>query len=76
LKLGPHVNLLEEQIDGGKGVCSISEKVSGCCEGIGKLKDFQLKIPVDPEVQPVAQPIRQVPYHLRDKLSDKLDELA
>ena len=27
-------------------------------------------------VQPIAQPIRPVPYHLRYKLSDKLDELV
>ena len=51
------------------------EKFPGCCEGIGKLKDFQLKIPIDPEVQAIAKPIRRVPYHLSDKLSDKLDEL-
>ena len=43
--------------------------------GIGKLKDFQLKVPIDPEVPPVAQPIRRVPYHLHDKLTTKLDEL-
>ena len=45
-------------------------------EGIGKLKDFQLKIPIDAEVQLVAQPIRRVPYHLRDKLTKKLKELV
>ena len=27
-------------------------------------------------MQPVVQPIRQIPYHLRDKLSAKLDELV
>ena len=48
----------------------------GCCEGIGKLKDFQLKVPTDSEVQPVSQPIRRGPYHLRDKLSTKLGELV
>ena len=30
---------------------------------------------MDAEVQPVAQPIRRVPYHLRDKLTNKLKEL-
>ena len=40
------------------------------------MKDFQLSIPIDPEVQPIAQTTRRVPYHLRDKLSDKLDELV
>ena len=76
LKLGAHVNSLEVSADGAKGETSIFEKFPGCCEGIGKLKDFQLKVPIDPEVQPVAQPVRRVPYHLRDKLSTKLDKLV
>ena len=59
-----------------KGEASIFEKFPGCCEGIGKVKDFQLIVLIDPKVQPVAQPIRKVPYHLRDKLSTKLDELV
>ena len=74
LKLGAHVNSLEV-LDGAKGGASIFEKFPGCCEGIAKLKDFQLKVPIDPKVQPVAQPIRRVPYHLRDKLSTKLMNL-
>ena len=41
-----------------------------------KLKDFQLKVPIDPEVPTIAEPIRRVPYHLRYKLSTKLDELV
>ena len=52
------------------------EKFPGCCEGIGKVDDFQLKIPIDPKLQAVAQPTRRVPYHLRDKLSDKVNELV
>ena len=57
LKLGAHVNSLEVSTDGAKGEASIFEKFPGCCEGIGKLNDFQVKVPIDPEVQPVAQPI-------------------
>ena len=74
LKQGAHVNSLEVSTDGAKGEASIFEKFRGYCEGIGKLKDFQLIVPIDPQVQPVAQPIRRVPYRLRDKLSTKLDE--
>ena len=76
MKLGPQVNSLEVSADGAKGEPSIFERFPGCCEGSGKLKDFQLRIPIDPEIQPIAQPIRRVPYHLRDTLSDKLDELV
>ena len=62
---------------GAKGEASIFEKLPGCCEGIGKLKDFQLKVPIDPKVQPsVAQPITRVPYQLRENLTGKLDELV
>ena len=76
LKLGAHVNSLEVSTDGAKGRPVFFEKFAGCCEDIGKMKDFQLTVPIDPKVQPVAQPIRKVPYHLRDKLSTKLDELV
>ena len=61
LKLGAHVNSLEVSTDGAKGEASIFEKFLGCCEGIGKLKNFQVKVPIDQEVPPVAQPIRPLP---------------
>ena len=76
LKLGPQINSLQLSTDGENRAPNILDKFPGCCEGIGKLKDFQLKIPIDAEVQPVAQPIRRVPYHLRDKLTNKLKELV
>ena len=44
-------------------------------KGIGKLKDFQLKIQNDSSIEPACQTARRVPYHLRDKLSQKLKEL-
>ena len=42
---------------------------------IGKLADFQLKLHVNRDVKPVAQPIRRLPFGLRDKVDEKLDEL-
>ena len=47
---------------------SVLEKFPGCCEGIGKLKDLQLKITT------LCDKLRSPT--LCDKLSDKLDELA
>ena len=44
-------------------------------EGIGKLKDYQLKLYIDTEVQPVAQPLRCPAFSLREKIEKKLDEL-
>ena len=43
--------------------------------GVGKLKDFELKLHIDPNVLPVAQKLRQVPFALRDKVKAKIDEL-
>ena len=43
--------------------------------GIGKLKDFQLNLHIDQQVQPVAQPLRQLAFSLREKIEKKLDEL-
>ena len=76
LQLGPQINSLQLSTDGENRRPNILDKFPGCCEDIGKLKDFKLKIPIDAEVQPVAQPIRRVPYHLRDKLTNKLKELV
>jgi len=44
-------------------------------QGVGKLKDFQLKLHINKNVQPVAQPVRRLPFGLRDKVDKKLDEL-
>jgi hypothetical protein len=52
----------------------ITQKYPKCFEGIGKLNNFQLKIPIDEHVTPVVQPIRRIPYCLREKLEKKLRE--
>ena len=44
-------------------------------EGIGKLSDFQLKLHVNPNVPPVAQKLRRVPFALREKVTAKIGEL-
>ena len=44
LKLEAHVNSLEVSTDGAKGEAVILETFQGFSEGIGKLKDFQLKV--------------------------------
>ena len=54
---------------------TVFDKYPDCFKGVGKLKSFQLEIPIDPDVDPVIQPMRRIPYSLRDKLSKKLDEL-
>ena len=62
------VNSLEEK--------NIFQRYKSCFEGLGKLKDFQLNIPIDPCVKPVVQSMHRVPFSLRDKLEKKLNELV
>ena len=62
------MNSLEEK--------NIFQRYKSCFEGLGKLKDFQLNIPIDPCVKPVVQSMHRVPFSLRDKLEKKLNELV
>ncbi|XP_078664152.1 uncharacterized protein LOC144907224 [Branchiostoma floridae x Branchiostoma belcheri] len=44
-------------------------------QGIGKLKDFQVKLHVDPFVVPVKQPHRRIPFHVRKQVENELKKL-
>ena len=43
-------------------------------DGAGKLKDYQVKLHVNPNATPVAQPVRRTPFSLRDKVKRKVEE--
>lgn len=45
------------------------------CNVIGKLKNYQAKIHLDPNVKPVAQSQRRIPFAMRGKLEAKIQEL-
>ena len=51
------------------------KKLPQCFRGIGKLKDYQVKLFVDDNVPPVACPPRPVPFHLREHMSAELDKM-
>ena len=53
----------------------IVKNVADVFSGVGKLKIFQLKLHVNKDVKPVAQPVRRLLFGLRDKVDRKLDEL-
>ena len=44
-------------------------------EGVGKLKNKQISLDIDPTVKPVALPYRRIPFNLREKVQDKTTEL-
>ena len=53
----------------------VSAKFPKVFEGVGKLKDSQQTIHVDPTIQTVAQAPHRVPFHVRRKVEAKLGEL-
>ena len=44
-------------------------------EGIGKLKEFEVKLHIDDNVPPVAQRHRSIPFHQRQKVTAELHDL-
>ena len=56
-------------------VGQLKTKYPSVFHGIGKLKDYRLKLHVDPSVTPVVQKMRRVPFSLKDKVTVKVNEL-
>ena len=69
LKIGPDIRQVNQSDQ-------LMSEYTELFHGVGKLKDYQLKLHIDPNVTPVAQPARRVPYALRDKVKDKIEELV
>lgn len=52
-----------------------SEVYPDLFKGVGCLKDFQVHLHVDPQVQPVAQPHRRIPFSMRKPVEEELERL-
>ena len=61
-------------VSGGLESC-IREKYKALFTGVGLLKGNELKLHIDESVKPVAQPVRRIPFGLREKVDKKLDQL-
>ena len=44
-------------------------------KGLGKLKDFAVKLNIDVNIFPVAEPQRRIPFHIREKVKIAIDKL-
>ena len=76
LGLVPEINsvTLNSVKDSGN-VKNLINEYSGLFEGIGKLKDKEIKLHIDESVPPVAQPHRRIPFHMREKVEKELQRL-
>jgi hypothetical protein len=54
---------------------AIISKYPSIFNGVGRLNNYQLKVHINPDVSPVAQPPRRVPFHIRKAVDKKLKEL-
>ena len=77
LKIGVCANVSDEKTSQNKQskLEALKEKYSSVFTGLGKLKNYQLKLHIDENVIPVAQAVRRLPFSRRQKVIDKLKEL-
>jgi hypothetical protein len=54
---------------------NVNDEYKDLFQGVGKLKNFKLKLHIDSGVEPVAQQMYRIPFILRDKVDKKLQEL-
>ena len=63
------------QVDEKLSADEIPKKFPALFNGIGRLKNFEVKLHINEAVPPVAQPARRIPFHLRKKVSAALKRL-
>lgn len=44
-------------------------------DGIGNLKNKQIQLHIDKNIQPVTQPHRRIPFHVRKQVEQELKKL-
>lgn len=44
-------------------------------DGLGCLNEYAVKLHVDPEIKPVAEPPRRIPYHLTSRVDEAVNEM-
>ena len=69
LKIGVDVAMVTVKAD------NLKQHYPEVFDGVGKLKNKQVSLDIDPTVKPVVQPYRRVPFNLREKVRDKTTEL-
>ena len=54
---------------------AVVDKHPDVFSGLGKLRNVQLKLHIDPNIVPIQQPIRRIPFHTRQRVSEELKRL-
>ena len=56
-------------------ISSIVRQYPNNFKGLGKMKDYQVKLYSDGKIKPVPVPPRSVPYHLQARVADSLESM-
>lgn len=72
LRVGPQITKPMYHIQPSTIINLILEKYKEVFEGHGMLKDTEIKLHINKDVTPVQQPIRRIPWHTRQKVSEEL----
>ena len=56
-------------------ICSILQHYPQNFKGLGKLRNYQVKLYTDNSIKSVAVPPRSVPYHLKGRVFDAIDNM-
>jgi hypothetical protein len=70
-----NINAVREQDREEITVQQLEAKHPQLFSGVGKLKNHEVELHIDPTVVPVAQPHRRVPFHLRKQVEEELQTL-
>ena len=73
---------LEEQINSAKPTIASPDYVNHLLEqhkkvfkGVGNLKDFEVKLHTNPEIKPIIQAQRHIPFHIRKNIETEVGRL-
>ena len=70
--------MISSQEKGGEfinNICSILKHYRQNFKGLGKLRNYQVKLYADDSIKPVAVPPRPVPCHFKARVSDTIDNM-
>ena len=57
-------------------IASVIQQYPNNFKGLGKTKDYQVKLYSDEKIKPVAVPLRPVPYLLQTSVADSLENMV
>ena len=69
------LGLVDVKINNVTSCSKLIDQYPSVFQGIGKLKNYEVKLHIDESVPPVAQSARRIPFHLRKKVSAELKKL-